>query len=264
MIREPVGDCILALHLLDWGQHTVGTGGKARCAQGLDSSELRRGWCQSTKRARRPLGAFQPFSEKRGAALDGRRGIVELVGQSGGQFSERDHLLVVQAARCEGAAAIEHLMNEDGRDLVTIVNQRRDIGARYFENFRRLLGDRITRRTDQAGVGKHAADVSAAPFHDLVPSGPAIDIDGDVTGEQDEKARYGHSFCAQYLSFVQPAQRAVRSQPLQLRAWRCSQGLVLGETVDEVSCCHRGRSKRYEAVTRGCYLSKVERQPGSV
>ena len=134
-------------------------------------------------------------------------------------------------------------MDEDGRDRVTVANHRLEIGARYLENLRRLLGDGIARGTDQAGVGKHAGDVSAAPFEDLVASGPTIDIDGEAAGEHDEEARDGHAFRAQQVSLVQPAQRAVRSQPLELRARRRSEGLVLGETVNKVCCWHRGRSR---------------------
>ena len=53
------------------------------------------------QRARRLLGVLQAVLEQRGAAFDRGGRVVQLVGQPGGQLPERDHLLVVQAARRE-------------------------------------------------------------------------------------------------------------------------------------------------------------------
>ena len=88
----------------------------------IDGGELRIGQPRGAERARRPLGLLQAVLEQRGAAFDRGRRVVQLVRQSGGQLAERDHLLVVQVARREDPGAIEHLVHEDRRDLMTLAN----------------------------------------------------------------------------------------------------------------------------------------------
>ena len=86
---------------------------------------------------------------------------------------------------------------------MTLANHRREVVARDGENLRRLLGDGVARRADQAGVGQHARDIPGPPLHHLVPPGATIDIDGDVAGQHDEEARHRHAFRAQHLSLVE-------------------------------------------------------------
>ena len=162
------------------------------------------------QRACRLLGVLQAVLEQRGASFDRGGRVVQLVGQSSGQLSERDHLLVLQAARREDPGAIEHLVHEDRRDLMTVANHRGEVVARDRENLRGLLGDRVAGRTDQARVGEHARHVPSPPLHHLVPPGAAIDEDGDVARQHDEEARHRRAFRAQHLSFVEMSKRAVR------------------------------------------------------
>ena len=214
--------------------------------------------CRSAERARRLLGVFQPFFEKRRAAFDGGRRVVQLVGESGGQFAERDHLLVVQAARCEEPGC-DRASCGRGCDVIswTLANHRREIVARDRENLRRLLGDGIAGRIDQARVGKHAGDVTAAPFDELVPSGAAVDEDRDAARQQDEEARRPERPFALSTS---PSFRW-RSEPCAASHSSSSRGDA-PSTLCSVRRSMRsvagtgGRSRAVEAVTQGCYLSK--------
>ena len=141
MIREPVGDGVLAFGLLDRRQHALRTRGEAGRAHRIDGGELGIGQPRGAQRACRLLGVLQAVLEQRGASFDRGGRVVQLVGQSGGQLPERDHLLVVQAARREDPGAIEHLVHEDRRDLMTVANHRGEVVARDGENLRGLLGD---------------------------------------------------------------------------------------------------------------------------
>ena len=145
VIGQPVGNGLLAFGLLDGRPHAGRARGQARLANRIDGRELRIGQPGRAERARRPLGLRQPVLEQRGAALDRGRGIVQLVSQSRGQFSEGNHLFVVQVARVEDAGAIEHAVDQDRRDLITLAGQRAEAVARHVQDLGRLLRDRIAR-----------------------------------------------------------------------------------------------------------------------
>ena len=114
--------------------------GQAGLANGIDGRELRIGQPGRAERARRPLGVLQPVLEQRGAAFDRGGRVVQLVGQSRGQFPEGDHLLVVQVARGEDPGAIDHGVDEDRRDLVTLADHRAEMVAMYRQDRRRVPG----------------------------------------------------------------------------------------------------------------------------
>ncbi len=206
----------------------------------VHGGELRTGQRRAAlaERARRLLGFLQPIAEQRGAAFDRRRRVVQFVRQSGRQLAERDHLLVVQAARREDPGAIEHLVHEDRRDLVTVANHLGEVVARDDENLRRFLGERVAGRADQARIGQHAGDVAGPRLEHLVPPGPAIDKDRNVAREHDEQARDRDASRAQHLALVEMAKRAVRDQPREFLAGRGAEGLVLGEPIDEIDGAH--------------------------
>ena len=48
----------------------------------------------------------------------------------------------------------------------------------------------------------------------------------------------GSPFRAQHLSFVELPKRPVRGQPRELLARRCAEGLVCGESIEEVRTAH--------------------------
>jgi len=102
------------------------------------------------------------------------------VREPGGQLAERDHLLVVQAARREDPGAIEHLVYEDRRHRVTRADHRGKVVAMDGQDRRGPLRDRVAGRSDKARVREQARDVAVTPLHHLVAAGAAIDKDGEV------------------------------------------------------------------------------------
>ena len=236
VVVEPVGDRVLAFGLLDRRQHAVRAWCEARRPQRIDGGELIVGQRGGGQRARGLLGILEPILEQRGAAFDRGDRIVQLVGQSGRELSERHHLLVLQAARREPAAAIEHLVHQDRREFLAVANHLRQMAARDRKNFRELLSDRVAGWADQARIGKHAGYVTGPPLHDLVPAGAAIEIDGDVAAQHDEQIVDWNALGAQNLALAQLTEGAVRGQPRQLVARSGPHGLVSGETFDEIQC----------------------------
>ena len=116
-VSEPVSHGFLAFCLLDrrsharllFAQHASRAASTARVAS------------RSVKMFRvpaPPFGYLPAVREQRGAAFDGGGRVVQLVSESSGQLSERNHLLVVQVARGEGPGAIDHGVNQDSRDFV--------------------------------------------------------------------------------------------------------------------------------------------------
>ena len=211
-------------------------------AQRVDGGELRIGQLRGAQRARRLLGVVQPVLEQRRAAFDRGRRVVQLVREAGREFAERDHLLVVQAARREDAGAIEHLVDEDRRDLR---GTRESSPARSSRGTARisdgLLRDRVARRADQAGVGEHAGDVAGPPLHHLVPAGAAVDENGDAAASA---RRRGRSTGTPFGLSTSPSARW-RSDPCAASHASSSRGaapsgLCAGEPIDEISCGHLG------------------------
>jgi len=145
----------------------------------------------------------------RRAALDGCRRVVQFVREPGGEPSERRHFLVLQPARGEDAAAIQHLVNQHRRDFVALANHRRHVFARDGKDLGRLLCNRVAGRRRHARVGKHTRHVSCPPLHHLVPTGTSVDIDRDVSFQHDKKVADGHAFLAQDLTLVDMPQRAM-------------------------------------------------------
>ncbi len=79
---EPVGKGILAFGRLNRRQHAVRARDVAGLANGIDRGQLGVGQPRRAKRACRPFGLFHAGFEQRRATLDGRRRVVQLVGQS--------------------------------------------------------------------------------------------------------------------------------------------------------------------------------------
>ena len=231
---EPVGDVVLPLGLLDRREHAMHRRRDAGRTHRLDGGELRVGQLGCAQRQRRLLGLVEALVEQRGAAFYRRRRVVQLVRQASGELAERDHLLVLQAARREVAAAIDHRVDEDRRDRVTLADHRRQVVARDRENLRGFLRDRVRRRADQARVGEHPRHITGAPLHGFVPAGAAVQENGDAAAEHDEERGHGLAFGAQHLSFEELAKRAVCRQPRQFFAWRSAECLVSGESIEEV------------------------------
>ena len=98
------------------------------------------------------LRLFQAVGEKGRPPLDGGRGIVEFVSKARGQPAERDHLFVMQVARSERAGAVEHSMDEDGRDLVALADHMTKIFPRNSENHSVFLRHRVAGGTYQVRV----------------------------------------------------------------------------------------------------------------
>ena len=210
----------------------------AGLANRVDGGELGIGQPGGAERARRSLRILQPVLEQCGAAFDRGRGVVQLVRESRGQFAERDHLLVVQIARGESAGAIDHAVDEDRRDLITLAGHLAQMIPMNRQDLDRLLRDRITRWADQAGVRKHARNVALSPFHDLVKPGAAVDGHGDAPRQYDEQAFYPCALRGQHVARLQLSKRSVRGQPRQFLARRRAQSLVLRQPIDEIHCCH--------------------------
>ena len=163
--------------------------GHAGLPHGIDGGKLGVAEPGCAERARRLLGVFHAGRQQRGASLDGGSGVVQLVCEARGELAERHHLLVVQRARREQAAAIQHLVDEDGRDLVARMDHGAEVLAADGDNLGWFLHDRVVWRTHQARVGEHAGDVAGPPFDDLVSARAAIREDCHVTGQHEEEAR---------------------------------------------------------------------------
>ena len=88
MIRQPVGDGVLAFGLLNRSGHAWRSCLEARDAQRVDGDELRIGEVRGAQRSRRLLGILQTVFEERRAPFDRGGRVVELVRQSGRQFAE--------------------------------------------------------------------------------------------------------------------------------------------------------------------------------
>ena len=88
VIRQPVGDGVLAFGLLDRSRHAWRSCLEARDAQRVDGNELRICEVRGAERTRRLLGIVQTVFEQRCAPFDCGGRVVELVRQSGRQFAE--------------------------------------------------------------------------------------------------------------------------------------------------------------------------------
>lgn len=109
----------------------------------------------------------------------------------------------MQVARRGEPGPIEHLVDEDRRDLMTVANHLWELGARDGENLRGLLGDRVARWTDQAGVGKQPGDVPSRPLQHLVPPGATVHKNGDAAREHDEEPLHRRALRAQHVSLIE-------------------------------------------------------------
>jgi len=188
------------LGLLDGRPDALDARGEARCANGIHRGELGVRQPGGAQRARRLVGVLQGFGEPRGAPLDRRRGVVQLVGQSGGEPAQRGHLLVVQVARGEEPRAIEHRVHEDRRDFMTLADHRRKMVAVDEQGDRPLLGDGVAGRVGEAGVRKQAGHVAFTPLHDLVESRAAVHVDGHAPGQQDDQVVHPVALRARQLA----------------------------------------------------------------
>lgn len=94
-----------------------------------------------------------------------------------------------------------------------------------------------------------AAD--SARFQHFVPPG-ATKINSDMPLQDDKEPRYRRTLLAQHLSRVEMSNRPVSDQPCKLLAGRRADGLVLGESIDEIGVCH---ATLQDVVREGeCYI----------
>ena len=135
-------------------------------------------------------------------------------------------------------AAIDHRVDEDRRDLVTLGDHRGQVLAWDGEHLRGFLRDRIGRRTDQARVGQHPGDVSIPPLHQLVSPGAPVDEEGNAAAQDHEESNNRRTFGAQDLAGIEMSQRSVSGQPFELAARRSANSPVSGESIDEICGGH--------------------------
>ena len=168
-------------------------------------------------------------------AFDGRRRVVQLVGQPGGQLAERDHLLVVQAARREDPGAIEHLVHEDRRDLVAVANHRR-AGRRAGSPGSRTAPARRSRPEALTSREYGSTPVTSPARHSITLCRPAPRSTKMATCpvSMTNRPSTGTPFAVTTSPSFEMPKRPVRGQPLELLARRRAEGLVLGEPIDEI------------------------------
>ena len=87
----------------------------------------------------------------------------------------------MQVARREHASAIEHRVDEDRRDVLTLADHLVELITVNDQDLRRFLGERIAWRIDQPGVGQQPRDIAFPPFHRLVTAGAPVDENGEAT-----------------------------------------------------------------------------------
>ena len=207
----------------------------------IDGGELGVGQPRRAERARRLLGS-PPAGSWSSAALRSiaDAGLFSSWASPADSFPSETIFSSCRLARGEDAGAIEHAVDEDRRDLMTLADHRGQVVARHGQDLRGLLGDRIARRADQAGIRKQTRDVALPPLHDLVPPGAAIDEDGDAPRQHDEQA-----FHRRALRSSAPRRRPVAGGiPCEASHASSSRG-----AAPRVLCC-ASRSTRSVAVMR--------------
>jgi hypothetical protein len=78
------------------------------------------------------------------------------------------------------------------------------------------------------------------PFHDLAEASAAVDGNTDSARQHDEQSLDGLTLRRQHVAGIHGSNGTVRGQPLQLSAWGFADGLVIRQSIDDVSCCHGG------------------------
>ena len=96
MVVEPVAHFFFALGLLDRRQHTMDPRGHAAGTQRIDRRELGVAEARGAQCTGGVFRFFETLVEQRGTPFDGRGRIVQLVGEPGGELSERHQLFVVK------------------------------------------------------------------------------------------------------------------------------------------------------------------------
>ena len=218
MAIEPVADRFFAFdHLERRGRATAGVA-RAGIAQPGNQGQLRR---RQARRAEREGGLIerrQAGGQALGAARDRRRRIVQFVRETGGQFAEREHLLVMQLVGSEQPRAIDHHVDQHGGQLEAVANHLRKVIAIEGERLDRFFRDDVARRSRHSRIRQEAGQVAAPPFGDLSRSRAPVDRDRQVAREQDEQPRRHLHRSEDEFTQGDMKQLATVSQPLQLFA----------------------------------------------
>jgi hypothetical protein len=213
---QPCIDLILAFFLIQWQKHGLHTAGNAGIAHFLDYGVLFVRELQSTQGARCGFRIGKSSGQGARASADRRGRIVQLVRQSGGEFAERYHFLVVEKAGRKVSRPIDHEMNERGCYVAALTDHFREIVAMNGDQFRGFLGDDVSRRCNQTRIRQQSRDVSAAPLHDLVAPCSTIHVDGKMAVENDVQTFNLSVLCSEDGACFELPQGAVRRDPCDL------------------------------------------------
>jgi hypothetical protein len=176
--------------------------------------------------------------ERADARRRGRRGIVQLVGEAGGEPAERDQFLVVQLARGEEARAVDHGVHHERGDVRTLADQRGEMIAVEDQHLAGLVRHRVPRRRHGARKGKLAAHVAGAPGGHASRFPSAIQIGGELSAEHDPHPVLGLTLVRRDLARCARPQLPVPREPFQLRAWRPAQRAVRLEPCQQIAIAH--------------------------
>ena len=222
MVGKPGLHLLFAIALLQRGPDLTVVFRDAGHMKSVDGGDLglAQSYCRQT--AGSLFGVLEAILEHGYAALHGGDWIVEFVGQTRGEFTERDYLFVVQIAGGKKPGAIEHHMNQGRCDFATLARHRPETVAGDLQKFGWFQGDHISWRSHQAGIWQYAKDVACMPLKGFVRPGAAIDEHSHSSGKNDVKALHWLILGTQHFARIQPEHGSVGYQPLELRPGRCS------------------------------------------
>src|ERR1700729_3194900 len=138
-------------------------------------------------------------------------------------------------------------MDQGRCDLATLSRHGPETGPGNSEKFGWFQGNHISWRSYQAGIWQHASHIPCMPLNGFVRPGTAIHEQGQPAGKNDVKGLHRTILATEHVAGIQPPDRSVGYQPLQLGPGGTAQCSVFNQPIDQVLCYQRLSPSKLEA-----------------